>query len=187
MSKHFSSFAIKQAAAACHHGGVICYPTESVFGLGCDPQNHIAVMSLLQLKKRPANKGLILIAASIEQLQPYIKASPKELKKLATPSSPTTWLVDPSTFTPCWITGQHKKIAVRITQHPVAKQLCNQLRHPIVSTSANPAGKKPAKTILKSRIYFKDNVDYYLCAQTGGLNKPTQIIDLDSNTVIRKS
>ena len=188
MSADFSSFNLKRAAFVCNHGGIISYPTESVFGLGCNPHDLAAVEKLLNLKSRPIEKGLILIAANLEQLQPYILA-PADLLRKATEKQifPTTWLVKPSALTPYWITGQHEKLAVRITQHPITKRLCEQLDYPLISTSANPGGKHPAKSSLKSRIYFADGVDYYISGNTGSLKNPTQIIDFETNKVIRKS
>jgi len=188
VSADFSSFNIKRAAFICNHGGIISYPTESVFGLGCNPHDLAAAYKLLDLKRRPIEKGLILIAAHIEQLQPYILVPAETLRKAdEKQTQPTTWLVKPSARTPYWITGQHKKLAVRITQHPITKQLCERLDYPLISTSANPGGKHPARSSLKSRIYFGDGVDYYVSGRTGALKNPTQIIDFETNEVIRKS
>ena len=181
-----SKFNLKTAASICHHGGIIAYPTESVYGLGCDPHNFFAVEKLLQLKQRPVEKGLILIAANIEQLQPYIIASSEELEKIASRQiPPTTWLVKPSVLTSYWISGQHEKVAVRITQHPIARRLCEQLGQPLVSTSANPGGKPPARSCLKTRIYFGNRIDFYITGKTGNLKKPTRIIDLETGKTIR--
>ena len=188
MSADFSSFRIKSAAFVCNHGGIISYPTESVFGLGCNPQNLNSVNKLLQLKNRPVEKGLILIAAHVEQLQAYIAVSTATLREtIEKQTMPTTWLVKPSHSVPYWITGQHKKVAVRITQHPITKQLCNQLDYPLISTSANPSEKLPARSSLKSRIYFGNNVDYYISGELGALKNPTQIIDFETSEIIRKS
>ncbi|TNF36348.1 MAG: tRNA threonylcarbamoyladenosine biosynthesis protein RimN [Gammaproteobacteria bacterium] len=183
-----SSFLIQYAARICRDGGVIAYPTEAVFGLGCDPLNQAAVNKILQLKVRPLRKGMILIAAHVEQLLPFINCTPQELQRLDTiPEQPTTWLVRKATTTPQWITGQHDKIAVRITQHPIAHALCRQLDSPLISTSANPAGSKPAKNLLKTRQYFHNAVDFYVPGYTGTLKNPTQIRDLETDTVIRAS
>jgi L-threonylcarbamoyladenylate synthase len=187
VSANPSNFNLKKAAFVCHHGGVISYPTESVFGLGCNPDNYSAVDKILQLKQRPIEKGLILIAASIKQLQPYIVVSSKDLNKITSQkNSPTTWLVKPSELTPYWITGQHEKVAVRLTQHPVAKHLCEQFPYPLVSTSANPGGKIPAKSSLKSRIYFGGNVDFYVGGSVGNLGSVTRIVDVDTGLVVRE-
>jgi L-threonylcarbamoyladenylate synthase len=173
------------AASVCNQGGVIAYPTESVFGLGCNPDDLTAVEKLLALKNRPVEKGLILIAAHIEQLQPYIIASNTAMQRISSQTQPTTWLVKTSSYTPAWITGQHNKVAVRITQHPVARHLCAQLNYPLVSTSANPGGKPPARSGLQARIYFAHTVDYYVAGKVGALKNPTQIIDMETGKIIR--
>ena len=181
-----SAFLIQHAIEICRKGGVIVYPTEAVFGLGCDPLNESAVNKILQLKIRPMSKGMILIAASEEQLLPFIDCNPDQLRRLQDiPDKPTTWLEKKSKATPVWITGNHDKIAVRITQHPIAKALCQQLESPLISTSANPAGHKPARNLLRARQYFHDSVDCYVPGKPGSLRKPTQIKDIESNAIIR--
>jgi len=183
-----SRFQLRQAARCIHHGGIIAYPTESVFGLGCDPLDELAVTEILLLKQRPVEKGLILIASHIAQLLPFVDINNKQLEKLnsITPA-PTTWLTPASSLAPDWITGKHQKIAVRITQHPIAKKLCQQTGHPLVSTSANVTGKKPAKTLLKTKFYFSDMVDYYVPGSIQGFANPSQIRDLDTDEIIRAS
>ncbi len=181
-----SAFQIQRAIEICRKGGVISYPTEAVFGLGCDPLNESAVNKILQLKIRPMSKGMILIAADLQQLLPYIECSNEQLNLLQkTPEQPTTWLVRKSPATPEWITGKHNKIAVRITQHPVAKALCENLGQAMISTSANPTGHKPAKTLLRARRYFHHHIDYYVPGKTGLLKKPTQIRDIENGNLIR--
>lgn len=188
MSVNASIFQLKKAAFVCNHGGVISYPTESVFGLGCNPDDFSAVEKLLSLKQRPIGKGLILIAADIDQLLPYIIVSDNDCEKIISNQTiPTTWLIEPSELTPVWITGQHKKVAVRITRHPVAKQLCALIDYPLVSTSANTAKKMPARSSLKSRIYFGDGVDFYIGGRTGNSACVSQIIDLNSGVIVRDS
>ena len=178
-------FQLRRAVQYCNSGGVIAYPTESVFGLGCDPLDQIAVYKILQLKQRPVEKGMILIASNLEQLQPFLSTE-QTLDKLLKPQTiPTSWLVKPSNLTPDWITGKHPKLAVRITQHPIAQALCARLGYPLVSTSANPASLPPARNLLKLRHYFADNIDYCVSGDVGKANKPSQIIDLESGQIVR--
>lgn len=133
-----SRFILRQAASCCHTGGVIAYPTESVYGLGCDPLNPVAVAKILQLKQRQPEKGLILIAGSLQQLLPFIDISSQQQKHLhSSDDQPITWLVKPSPLAPSWVTGQHPKIAVRITQHPIARDLCLATGYPLVSIFSN--------------------------------------------------
>ena len=182
-----SGFNIRRAAAVCQAGGVIAYPTESVYGLGCDPFDQLAVFKILYLKKRPLEKGLILIASSIEQLEPLIDFDPENLRQqIAKAEKPTTWLVPPSDRVPNWITGQHDKLAVRITQHETARALCEASGFPLVSTSANKGGHAPAKNAFRVRNYFNDDLDFIVTGKAGSLLRPTEIRDLATNQVIRR-
>ncbi|VAW70107.1 Threonylcarbamoyl-AMP synthase [hydrothermal vent metagenome] len=181
-----SKFQINQAASIIHNEGIIAYPTESVYGLGCDPLSETAVTAILQLKHRPLEKGLIIIAASLQQLQPYIDITPDQAKTITQYTRAMTWLVKKSIHTPPWISGKHPKIAIRVSQHPLVKQLCQRLQHPIVSTSANPSGAKPAVSAFQSRRYFKNQVNMYLNGKTGELKQPTPITDLQNNRQIRE-
>jgi L-threonylcarbamoyladenylate synthase len=182
-----SPWKLRQAAHIINTGGVIAYPTEAVYGLGCDPLNREAVYRLLALKRRAPDKGLILIAASLDQLQPFVAPlSTEERATLnATWPGPVTWLLRPGAGAPPWITGAHDSIAVRVTGHPLARDLCKAAGHALVSTSANPAGKLPAKSALAVRCYFPSQLDFILCGALGGLAKPTEIRDLTSGAVIR--
>ncbi len=178
---------LAQAARTIHGGGVIAYPTEAVFGLGCDPLNPDAVQNLLTLKQRPMNKGLILIAADIAQLSPFIAPLAPEAKtQLAhTWPGPHTWLLPARANTPRWIRGQHDTIAVRVTAHPVAAALCRAAGHALVSTSANPAGKTPAIDTLRVRRYFPNALDDILHGALGTETGPTPIRDLATKKLIR--
>jgi L-threonylcarbamoyladenylate synthase len=180
---------IKQAARCIATGGVVAYPTEAVYGLGCDPRDPDAVARILTIKQRPAAKGLILIAAHLEQLLPYIAplSEPEIATVNATWPGAVTWLVKPSGSAPYWITGDHKKIAVRVTAHPMAKALCEACGQAIVSTSANPSALPPAKSPLSVRHYFSDQVDFILTGALGAEKKPTQIKDLETGIIIRPS
>lgn len=180
-----SNFHIRLAAHAINQHGIISYPTESVFGLGCNPLSEIAVSQLLRLKQRSMDKGLILIAGDLGQLLPYISLSQQQLNKIKDSQQATTWLVKKSKRTPAWISGKHSLVAIRLSQHPLVVKLCKRLNQPIVSTSCNPSGAKPASSNLQSRRYFLNQVDYYLNGTLGGLSKPTRIIELNSGKIVR--
>ncbi|HEY3487345.1 MAG TPA: Sua5/YciO/YrdC/YwlC family protein [Gammaproteobacteria bacterium] len=142
-------------------GGVIAYPTEAVYGLGCDPVNESAVHKILVLKQRPVEKGLILIAADTHQLEQYI--DPGLLSQnpavLASWPGPHTWLFPCKKTTPRWLTGRHDTLAVRVTAHPVAAGLCRAFGAALVSTSANPANDAPAREPQQVKRYFGEGVD----------------------------
>ena len=167
-------------------GGVIAYPTEAVYGLGCQPANIIAVERILNLKNRPCEKGLIIIAASIEQLDPYISIAgiPRSREILESWPGPVTWVVPARPGVPRWIRGDSKSVAVRVCAHPPTRNLC-MLTGPLVSTSANPGGYPPARTALKVRIYFGQAVDYILPGNTGSSRKPTEIRDAMTGEILR--
>lgn len=164
-------------------GGIVAYPTEGVFGLGCDPCNARAVKRLLHIKQRPASKGLILIASEIGQLSPFVDDIPE--KALATWPGPVTWLLPARPGVPYWLTGKHHTIAVRVTRHPVAAALCKAFGGAIVSTSANRRGQKPATTDRDVRKRF-DTAEILVVpgrVQTPG--SPSTIIDGQTQTVLR--
>ena len=181
------SWQLKQAVRAIRSGAIVAYPTESVFGLGCDPDNMAAVWRLLALKQRPVDKGLILIAASYKQLLPYIATVDDDVEKkvLASWPGPVTWLLPARPGVSPLLRGTHRSIAVRVSAHPVASALCSALGHPLVSTSANIAGGRPARDVLAVRRIFGDSVDYIVPGQVGGQERPTEIRDALTDKVVR--
>ncbi len=178
---------LRQAARVVHAGGLIAYPTEAVYGLGCDPLNAAAVQRLLTLKDRPLHKGLILIASHLDQLRPYILplSSTDEATVSATWPGPVTWLLPARPETPRWLRGQHNTLAVRVTDHPLAAALCRQLGHPLVSTSANRSGQSPARSPLAVQRHFGPALDLVLNGPLGGQSRPTLIRDLASGKTLR--
>lgn len=186
--KHFPShWQISQAARCIRRGGIVAYPTEAVFGLGCDPANPYAVTRLLALKQRRSEKGLILVAASIQQLHPWIAPIPRRLAYRLERSwpGPHTWLLPAAEHCPNWLTGGRDTLAVRVSAHPVVKRLCSATGSAIVSTSANRDGKHPARSLLEIRLRFANQIDDYLPGALGGLEQPTRIRDLLTGRVIR--
>jgi L-threonylcarbamoyladenylate synthase len=170
---------LRAAIRQLDRGGVIAYPTEAVFGLGCDPDNNRSVQRILELKGRPAEKGLILIAADFEQLLPYIDITdiPDIKRVLKTWPGPVTWLIKARPTVPPCLRGRHDTLAVRVTAHPVASLLSRKFGKPIVATSANPAGSPPAKSVLKTRLYF-GHADLLIVREAvGNARKPTAIFD----------
>jgi len=165
---------IKRAAEIIRRGGVVAYATEYCFGLGCDPFDAAAVRRLLRIKCRPAAKGLILLAGDIAQLEPYLIDVPAHVR--ATWPGPHTWLLTPHNV-PRFITGKHAQVAVRVTAHAQAAALCRAAGGPIVSTSANRAGQKPARSYRAALARLGGAVDYVLPGTVGDLPAPTPIRD----------
>lgn len=166
-------------------GGVIAYPTEAVFGLGCDPRNEAAVKRIIRLKQRRADKGLILIAASLDQLLPWLEPISAALRaKLeATWPGPVTWLLPARPEVPVCLRGKHSTLAVRVTVHPIAAALCQAYGTPLVSTSANISKRPPARTALAVRRQFGKAVDTIVPGAVGGASRPTEIRSLDDRVI----
>lgn len=176
--------------AALQQAQVICYPTEAVYGLGCDPDSETAVMALLAIKQRPLEKGLILIADNYGQLLPYVDDAKIPMDKRAEIFSAwpgaVTWVMPAKATTPKWLTGKHNTIAVRVSNHPVVKRICNEFGKPIVSTSANLAGQAPVLTLAQAERVFGERVAVYVAGELGGNRKASQIKDASSGKLIRE-
>lgn len=180
---------VRDAARALHRGGVIAYPTEAVWGLGCDPRDEAATLRLLALKQREVDKGLILIAANEAQLAPFVDfESLADAQRTAVRASwpgPNTWIVPASADAPRWITGDHDGIAVRVTAHPRVIALCDAFGGAIVSTSANRAGQPAANTFDALDPVVVIGIDGVLEGETGGLERPSAIRDARTGAVLR--
>lgn len=188
MSNYNDSPAIANAAHTIAQGGVIAYPTEAVWGLGCDPFNEDAVLKILGLKQRDPAKGLILVASSMAQFSPLLTDISAEQRAKLNWSwpGPYTWLVPHKDLIPPWVTGDFSTVALRVSAHPIIQALCRKTG-PIVSTSANPQGKLPARFGWQVRRYFaRDNrLAYITPGNVGKQAQPTEIRDLQSDQLIR--
>ncbi|HDX8401906.1 Sua5/YciO/YrdC/YwlC family protein [Aeromonas dhakensis] len=186
MSKEF-----ELAVAALQHDGVIAYATEAVFGLGCDPDSEAAVQRLLAIKQRPVEKGLILIAADLTQLQDYIDLDQLTSEQLARVETswpgPFTWIMPARPDTPAWLTGQFDTLAVRVTAHPQVQALCRAFGKPLVSTSANLTGEEPARRLADIGELLASQLAYILPGEVGGQANPSEIKDARTGAVIRPS
>ena len=187
MSSHIK---LKTASKALEQGGVIAYPTEAVFGLGCDPMDREAVFRILELKERHVKQGMILIASSIEQLSDYIQPLEKlgdlRAKEIrASWPGGNTWILPCKASVPYWITGIHRGLAVRVTDHPIAAKICEYYGGPIVSTSANVHGREPTRTIFETFKVFGDSVDYIVPGTVDKDKSPSVIRDGITGKVLR--
>lgn len=182
-----SPWQLREAARLLQAGAVVAYPTEAVYGLGCDPANREAVTRLLALKGRPWQKGLILIAAEFEQFAPYLQPLDEATRSrvLASWPGPVTWLLPARPEVPRWLRGEHTSLAVRVSAHPLAAALCRAFGGPLVSTSANAAGQAPARSALRVRRQLGAGVDLILHGALGERAQPTEIRDAASGRVIR--
>lgn len=171
-----------------NQGKLIAYPTEAVWGIGCDPFNESAVLKLLAIKQRPIEKGLILVAADISQIADLVSGLRSEQLDLLNSSwpGPTTWLIpDEQDLYPTWIKGAHASIAIRVSAHPLVKSLCENFGKPVVSTSANSSGQPEIRSQLNVEKQFADSIDYILPGELGEQSSPSQIRDLISGEILR--
>lgn len=180
---------IEDTAALLRRGGVVAYPTEAVWGLGCDPFNEAAVLRVLAIKQRDVAKGMILIAAERAQFDGLLDwdALPVERRAVveATWPGPNTWIVPATTRVPRWITGAHAGVAVRVSAHPIVAALCKAFGGPLVSTSANRAGEPPALDCGQLDPALLALLDGVCEGETGGLAAPTPIRDALTGAVLR--
>ncbi|MGM0571068.1 L-threonylcarbamoyladenylate synthase [Marinobacter sp.] len=168
--------------------GVIAYPTEAVWGLGCNPWSEFAVDTILALKQRPRHKGLILVAASVEQVRFLLDPLPARLRQRAEqhwPGPVTCVLPDLAQQVPQWVRGDHDSIAVRVSAHPLVQRLCRAAGMPLVSTSCNPAGRAPARTPWQVNRYFPAGIDLMVSGTLGHARRPTTIIDITTGQTLR--
>ena len=175
-SRLAARFVLHRAARLLRSGGIIAYPTEAVYGLGCNPLDPAAVLRLLAIKQRSISKGLILIASRFEQVEPFVTIPNDEVRQRIDASwpGPNTWLLPAKPDTPRWLRGDHPSLAVRVTAHPMAAALCNTFGGALVSTSANTSGRPPARSALQARLRCP-GIDLVINGATGGATKPTAI------------
>ncbi len=168
---------------------VVAYPTEAVFGLGCNPNSQSAVENLLRLKQRPWQKGLILVAPDLRFLLPFIdehKLQAQHWRRLQTQyDRPTTWVVPACADTPTFLRGQFDSIAVRLCRHEAVKLLCEQSGFALTSTSANLSGLPPCKNADEVRSQFGANFAV-LDMPVGDAQNPSEIRDLLTNQIFRQ-
>lgn len=189
MTQHFDLAGVDAAASVLRGGGVLAYPTEAVFGLGCDPHDPAAFKRLFALKQRPPERGVLLIAADFAQVERYIARDALPSARMdeirASWPGPHTWIFPRTPAVPAWIAGEHAGIALRVTAHAPAAALCRAFGGALVSTSANPHGTPPARALDTLEKYFGEELDGVLDAPLGGQSTPTVIRDALTGAIIR--
>ena len=176
-----------KAVSALRTGGVISYPTEAVFGLGCDPRNEAALSRIISIKGRAAHKGFILIAASLDQLLPFLAPVQPEWQARfdAVWPGPVTMVVPCASGCSDLLSGGRETLAVRVSDHPLVRALCERFGGPIVSTSANRSGQEPCRDTTSATQLFGAEVDVTVDGKVGTLSEPTRIIDVRSGQRLR--
>ncbi|AWX16324.1 tRNA threonylcarbamoyladenosine biosynthesis protein RimN [Mergibacter septicus] len=180
---------IIEIVRALQQDQVVAYPTEAVFGLGCNPNSEIAIKNLLSLKQRPIEKGLILIAPELSYFTDFVDFSrllPHHLKQIEQVyAQPTTWVVPVKENVSTLLCGQFNSIAIRLCSHPLVRQLCQQTGFALTSTSANLTGLEPCRTVVEVQQQFGETFPI-LKGKVGLATKPSEIRDIFTNQVIRQ-
>lgn len=178
---------IATAVATVQSGGTLVYPTEGVFGIGCDYRNQAAVMNVLHLKQRSASQGLVLIASHVQQILPLIRPEDRSHLARALKSWPghATWVFPCTDLVPNWITGNFDTVAIRVSKHPTVKTLCDQHGHALVSTSANLSKQVTPKSCQEVKDIWGSQVNYYLNLPLGNQNKPSPIKLASNGEILR--
>lgn len=181
-----SPWILSRYVRAIARGAVFAYPTDTVWGFGCHPLSAASVARILAIKRRPAAKGLILLTSRLEYAEAYVAVGGAAHEALARPAAqPTTYLVAASADCPVWLTGAHPTIAIRVTDHPLIERLCDGIEAPLVSTSANRAGRSVARNFLQVRRQFGAELDFIVVGYTTGSGRPSTIKSFADGTIIR--
>ena len=183
------TLSVDEATPLLQRGGVLAYPTEAVWGLGCDPDDEAAVRRLLALKQRPVEKGLILVAAHLDPLRRWLDLPALPADRLAVVLAswpgPHTWVMPAAADAPAWITGGRDGIAGRVSAHPVVVALCEGFGGALVSTSANRGGEPPAHAPAGLGPPLPGAIHGIVGRETGDLAQPTQIRMALDGSVLR--
>lgn len=185
-----SDFSIRHAAHIVKLGGIIAYPTDTIYGLGCDPYNADAVDRLNFVKRRPASKQFILLAGHINQVKDLLFINDGEIHKLTDCKEPTSWVINASNKAPHWLTrsapdNSDRTLTVRISKNEIVGKLCKALGHAIISTSANLSGKRPAENTFQLHKFFHSSVDKILATNKPHSGKSSKVIRLWDNHIFR--
>ena len=177
----------RRAVMILRAGGIVAYPTESVYGIGCDPWNRAGVARVFAVKRRPVRKRCILIAADPGQLASLVDVHAPRFLRFASRywPGPVTLVAPARVGAPAWLVDADGTLAARVTNHPVAGGLCASFRGPLISTSANRSGCPPARDSLRARAAFGAEIDWYVAGRVGELDAPTRIIDIRDGRMIR--
>ena len=171
MQRTLSAIATGRLKNHLKRGGLIAYPTESCYGLGCLPTHTKALKKLIRLKRRPQHKGMIVIGDKLDRLRPLLQPLGETDRRLLESQWPArkTFLLH---------------AADRIPDHPGARSLCRLLGQPLVSTSCNKAGKRPCRNQREALRQFGRHA-FIIGGRCGGAKKPSLIIDWENGRQLR--
>ncbi|MFT4697261.1 MAG: L-threonylcarbamoyladenylate synthase [Flavobacteriaceae bacterium] len=178
---------INNSLNALKKGGLILYPTDTIWGIGCDATNAAAVEKVFELKKRDESKSLICLVSDIKMLDQYIQEIPEvifDLLKYAV--RPTTIILDRPLHVAENLIASDNSIAFRIVKDPFCNKLIRKLKRPIVSTSANISDKKAPNNFQEISNAIKDGVDYVVnLNQNKKSGKPSTIIKVENDGTVK--
>ena len=180
-----TSFQYRLAARIIHNGGVIACPTDTIYGLACDPFNIDAVNRVMEIKHRAANKNFILLASSIEQAEQLITITDEERSRILDASRPTSWVATARDDAPQWLLDDNGAVTIRISKHANVTRLCDTIGHAVISTSANISGRRPAANVMQLHQSFHGKIDYILANDSKTDGRPSKVIRLCDNHVFR--
>ncbi len=178
---------IKKAIEVLKNGGLILYPTDTVWGIGCDATNQDAVKKVFQLKQRTDAKALICLVADERMLQKYVKQVPQAaLDIIAITNKPTTIIYDQAQHLAPNLIANDGSVAIRVPDHDFCYQLTRKLNGAIVSTSANISGQPTPKSFKEISQEVLKGVDYIVnLHREKKCDQPSSIIKLSNNGVVQ--
>ena len=164
---------IKKVLEVLRSGGVILYPTDTVWGLGCDATNEKAVKRIFEIKKRVDSKALLVLVDSPAKIQAYIEDVPDMAWDLIEfTEKPLTIIYPDAKNLAANLIAEDKSVGIRVTNEAFSKSLCAQFRKPIVSTSANVSGEPTPANFSQISEEIKLAVDYVVNFRQDDLSKP---------------
>jgi len=182
--------AIEEAVKVLMQGGIIAYPTETVYGLGGDATNERVVERIRELKGREDRKPFLVLVGREEELRPYIAAVSQKARRLMSRfwPGPLTLVFRASSLLPESLTGKNNKVGVRVSSDSFCQRLLCAFTRPLISTSANPAGGRPAHSVSEIRSLFSKGVDLILDGGGRECGIPSTVVDvsLDPPVLLRR-
>ena len=162
---------ILSAASSIHEGGVILCLTDTIWGLSADARNFNAVNKIFELKKRPAQKSMIVLVSNLEMLQTFVSEIPAvALNLIAKSTRPSSIIYPKGINLASNVIAENGSIAIRIVKHGKCHKLIQHLGYPIVSSSANLSGEPDPQNFGEVNVHLKNSVDYILEDTT--MNEP---------------
>jgi len=180
-----TSFQYRLAAHIIHRGGVIACPTDTIYGLSCNPFDIDAVDRVMHVKRRAANKNFILLAGSIEQAEDLITMDTEERSRILDATRPTSWVATARADTPHWLLDSSGQVTIRVSRHPNVTRLCDAVGTAVISTSANLSGRRPATSAMHLHQTFHDEIDLIIANDCETDGRPSKVIRLCDNHVFR--